>query len=168
MGKAVAYLEESAADDLYASDGAILTWLLLAERFNLKSLMRRSANLAAIQYIQTRKDPRFSQLGVAALKAVMDNLHILAYVYPGVVSQTPISSRSMLWQASHTSYERVGELTRLQLLSYTCGSHTSARHAPAIKRKATKELALRFVLGMWDYGIGSCRIKHGSSRVTQT
>ncbi|KAL3155928.1 hypothetical protein ABBQ32_012926 [Trebouxia sp. C0010 RCD-2024] len=104
MGKAVAYLEESAADDLYASDGAILTWLLLAERFNLKSLMRRSANLAAIQYTQTRKDPRFSQLGVAALKAVMDNLHILAHVYPGVVSQTPTTGKGY----SYIRYEEVG------------------------------------------------------------
>ena len=89
MGKAVAYLEETAAGDLYASGDVTLKWLLLAERLNLESFMKRSANLAAIQYTQIRQDQRFSQLGQAALKAIMDNLHMLADVYPAVLSKCP-------------------------------------------------------------------------------
>ena len=89
MGKAVAYLEETAAGDLYASGDVTLKWLLLAERLNLESFMKRSANLAAIQYTQIRQDQRFSQLGQAALKAIMDNLHMLADVHPAVLSKCP-------------------------------------------------------------------------------
>ena len=96
MAKAVAYLEEAATDDLSASDDAVLTWLLLAERFNLKSVMKRSSNLAAIQYAKVCQDARFSQLGVAALKAVVANLHTLADVYPAVLSQAPVPKASVL------------------------------------------------------------------------
>lgn len=94
MGKAVAYLEETAAGDLFASSDATLKWLLLAEQLNLESFMKRCANLAAIQYTQIRQDKRFSQLGQAALRAVSDNLHKLESVYPAVLSRSwePASS----------------------------------------------------------------------------
>lgn len=94
LGKAVAYLEETAAGDLFASSDATLQWLLLAERLNLESFMKRCANIAAIQYRQIRQDQRFSQLGQAALRAIMDNLHKLESVYPAVLfrSWEPASS----------------------------------------------------------------------------
>ena len=97
MGKAVAYLEETAAGDLYASGEATLKWLLLAEQHNLELFMKRCANLAAIQYAQVRQDQRFSQLGQAALRAIMDSLHKLVHVYPAVLStsQAPVSRSSV-------------------------------------------------------------------------
>lgn len=89
MGKAVAYLEETAAEDLFASGDATLKWLLLAERLNLESFMKHCAKVAAIQYRQIRQDQRFSQLGQAALTAVMDSLHMLTDVYPALWSKSP-------------------------------------------------------------------------------
>lgn len=96
MSKAVAYLEETAAGDLFASSDATLKWLLLAEQLNLESLMKRCADLAAIQYTQIRQDRRFSQLGQAALRAVMDNLHKLENVYPAVLSRSSEPASSSL------------------------------------------------------------------------
>jgi hypothetical protein len=52
MGKAIAYLEETSVQDLFASPSETLHWLLLAERCNLTSFMRRCAAHAAIAYLE--------------------------------------------------------------------------------------------------------------------
>ena len=86
VGKAIAYLEETSAQDLFASSSTILQWLLLAERYNMTSFMRRCAVHAAIAYQEVSKDADFRNLGSSALRAVMQGLHQLTEVYPGFLS----------------------------------------------------------------------------------
>jgi len=88
MGKAVAYLEETSLEDLFASPSKILHWLLLAERCNLTSFMRRCAAYAAIAYQEVSQDARFGNLGPSALKEVMHGLHQLIDIHPGLVVST--------------------------------------------------------------------------------
>lgn len=86
LGKAVEYLEAASPEDMFVDKEAILRWLLLAERFDLLSFMRKCANHAAIHYQEVCKDPKFHQLGTSALKAVMRALHLLTKLYPGLHS----------------------------------------------------------------------------------
>lgn len=89
MGKAMEYLEAASPEDMFVDKEAILRWLLLAERFDLASFMRKCANHAAIHYQEVCKDPQFHQLGTSALKAVMRALHLLIDLYPGLQSVAP-------------------------------------------------------------------------------
>ena len=96
LGKAVEYLEAASPEDMFVDKEAILRWLLLAERFDLLSFMRKCANHAAIHYQEVCKDPKFHQLGTSALKAVMRALHLLTKLYPGLDSAAPCQRGNFL------------------------------------------------------------------------
>ncbi len=85
LGKAVAYLEETPAQDLFVSSSKLLDWMLFAERCNFTSFMKRCAAHAAIAYEDISKDARFGSVGPCALRAVMHGLHQLTDIHPGVV-----------------------------------------------------------------------------------
>ena len=54
MHKAVEYLEEASADELFSSKDTILHWLLLAERYRLTALMAKCANQAAFHFSEVK------------------------------------------------------------------------------------------------------------------
>ena len=83
MTKAITYLEKE-SDDLLVSKESIVRWLLLAERFALASFMTKCANQAALMYSEVKTDAQFNELGPSALKAVMEGLHLLMDVHPGI------------------------------------------------------------------------------------
>lgn len=84
MSNAVSYLEKASPDELFGSKDTIVRWLLLAEKYNLTSLLTKCARQAALRYTEVRSAAQFSELGVTALKIIMDSLHLLTTVHPGV------------------------------------------------------------------------------------
>ena len=61
METAITCLEKVPAGNVFATTDDVLHWLLLAERFNLASLLKKSANHAAMRYKDVCNDPRFHQ-----------------------------------------------------------------------------------------------------------
>ena len=104
LGKAVEYLEAASPEDMFVDKEAILRWLLLAERFDLLSFMRRCASHAAIHYQEVCKDPKFHQLGTSALKAVMRALHLLTKLYPRLNSAACQQVKGQLFGTQQTPY----------------------------------------------------------------
>ncbi len=86
MEKSVAYLQEASGEDIFATNEDIMRWLLLAEQFKLPGFLTMCANQAAINFKQVRDDPRFGQLGVAALNSVLRGVNLLTNVYPGILT----------------------------------------------------------------------------------
>lgn len=84
MCKAVSYLEKASPDELFGSKDSIVRWLLVAEKYNLASLLTKCARQAALRYTEVRSATRFSELDRTALKIIMDSLHLLTTVHPGV------------------------------------------------------------------------------------
>ena len=84
MEKAITYLEEVPGGNMFATTDDILRWLLLAERFDLTSFLKKCANHAAMQYKDVCNDPRFHQLSPAALHAILHGVHLLTELHPGL------------------------------------------------------------------------------------
>ncbi len=97
MEKSVAYLQEASGEDIFATNEDTMRWLLLAEQFKLPGFLTMCANQAAINFKQVRDDPRFGQLGVAALNSVLRGVHLLTNVYPGVLTTTQALSSYTLY-----------------------------------------------------------------------
>lgn len=84
MEKAITYLEEVPGGNMFATSDDVMHWLLLAERFKLASFLMRCANHAAIRYKDVCGDPRFKQLGPAALQAIVQGVYLLTELHPGL------------------------------------------------------------------------------------
>ena len=69
---------------MFATTGDVLCWLLLAERFDLASFLKKCASHAAMRYKDIGNDPRFHQLSPAALHAILHGVHLLTELYPGL------------------------------------------------------------------------------------
>ena len=101
MEKATTYLEEVPGSNMFANSSEVLRWLLLAERFNLALFLKKCANHAALQCKDVCSDARFHQLSPAALHAILQRVHLLTELYPGL--QHGQSSHILCYPADYQS-----------------------------------------------------------------